>query len=67
MVKQAMYAKSKWPALIKAHRIKLGETQGQFGQRFGVSFVAVHHWEKGTYDPPAEVIRWLYAEGVLTP
>lgn len=67
MVKQAIHKKEDWPKLIKAYRKSLGENQEVFGKRFGVSYVAVHYWETGRYDPPAEVIHYFYVEGVFTP
>lgn len=38
------------PEMVKAAREKLGETQAQFAERFGVYQTTVHRWE--TDGPP---------------
>lgn len=48
-----------WAKLLKQKRRQLGETQAEFGKRFGVSFVAVSYWEAGKRDIPGEVTWWL--------
>ena len=48
-----------WATQIKALRLKLGETQAQFGDRFKVSQVAVSLWESGENEPPAMVFMFL--------
>lgn len=48
-----------WAALIKTTRKQLNETQEVFGARFGVTYAAVSDWERGRYDPPANVTWWL--------
>jgi transcriptional regulator with XRE-family HTH domain len=45
--------------LIKDLRLSLGETQTEFGERFGVSQVAVTYWEDGSNDPPSAVMLLL--------
>ncbi len=44
---------------IKHVRISLGETQAQFGSRFGVSGIAISHWELGRSKPNMQRLRAL--------
>ena len=55
----------KWAEIIKQKRKELGETQAQFGARFGVTYNAVSAWENGIADPPGEVTWWLVQEGAV--
>ena len=48
--------KPEWAVLIKALRKHYKETQTEFAVRFNVTQVAVHYWEIGTYEPPADVL-----------
>jgi transcriptional regulator with XRE-family HTH domain len=48
-----------WPALIKAARLRLGETQTQFAKGFGVAPNTVSRWETGAYEVSLEAINWL--------
>lgn len=48
-----------WAIKLKAIRIKLNESQEQFGTRWDVSKMTVSYWEAGTYEPPAKVLIWL--------
>lgn len=54
-----------WGELIRKKRTELGETQAEFGERFGVTYVAVSLWEAGKRDVPGEVTWWLVQEGVV--
>lgn len=45
-----------WAMLVRALRKQLGETQEQFGKRFGVTQVSVSLWESGDNEPPAKVL-----------
>lgn len=60
---QAVKQKPRWSTLIKQKRRQFRETQTEFGARFGVSDVAVSYWERGIYDPPADVTWWLFKGG----
>ena len=53
----------KWAEMIYNARKNLGETQAEFGVRFGVTYVAVSLWETGKRDVPGEVTWWLVTEG----
>lgn len=44
---------------IKQVRAALGENQAQFGSRFGVSGIAISHWELGRSKPNAQRLRAL--------
>lgn len=55
----------KWGEIIKQKRTELGETQAEFGARFGVTYVAVSLWEAGKRDVPGEVTWWLVQEGAV--
>lgn len=48
-------------AKIEELRNRLGETQAEFGDRFGVEQVSVHRWETGK-SPPARKYQSLIAE-----
>ena len=48
-----------WAVKIKARRLFLGETQTEFGKRFGVGKVAVSQWELGKAEPGADVLVWV--------
>lgn len=56
-----------WPALIKAARLRLGETQAQFAKRFGVATNTVSRWETGAYDISLEAIDWLLESMSMKP
>lgn len=51
--------KSNFPELIKRKRLEFGETQSDFGKRFGVSHAAVSDWESGKSEAPYAVTEWL--------
>jgi transcriptional regulator with XRE-family HTH domain len=51
-----------WAVKIKKVRLLLGESQRQFGKRFGVSQVAVAYWEMGENDPKPSVLLYVYRE-----
>lgn len=53
-----------WPELIKQKRLELGESQTEFGKRFGVSHASVSDWERGISEAPYAVTWWLHEEGV---
>jgi len=56
----------KWAELIKQKRTELGETQTEFGSRFGVTMVAVSLWESGKRDVPSRATWWLTHEGAIS-
>src|SRR5690348_9455977 len=39
------------PSAIRSLRKRLGESQAQFGERFGVSQITVAYWERGRSQP----------------
>ncbi len=43
--------------IVKQFRKELGETQTQFGDRFGVTANTVSRWESGIYQVPNAVIE----------
>lgn len=49
---------------IKAKRKQLGETQAQFGKRFGVSHAAVSDWEAGKSEAPYKVLEYFLSKEV---
>jgi DNA-binding transcriptional regulator YiaG len=51
-----------WAAKIREKRQELGETQAQFGARFGVTQVSVSKWEAELAEPPAAVTWFLYRQ-----
>lgn len=51
-----------WAPLIRHYRLKMGETQTEFGKRFGVSPVAISLWESARRDPPGVVTWWVYMQ-----
>lgn len=60
---QANTQKPDWPRLIFEARERLGETQEEFGKRFGVVASAVSLWENGLREAPYEVTWWLHNGG----
>ena len=47
------------PNEIRAVRAWLGESQDEFGQRLGVSRIAVARWETGARNPSGPVVKLL--------
>lgn len=47
------------PALIKAKRLSLSESQSKFGKRFGVTHAAVSDWEADKSEAPYRVISFI--------
>ena len=54
-----------FPELIKSARLKLGETQAEFGKRFGVSHASVSQWETGVSQASYKVISFVVANYLL--
>ena len=52
------------PQQIKGKRKDLGETQAQFGKRFGKSHAAVSEWEAGKAEAPYVVIEFCLPRSV---
>lgn len=48
-----------WSQLIRALREQLGESQEQFGIRFGVTKMTISYWERGEFEPSHDAIRTL--------
>jgi len=49
------------PTIIKAKRKSLGETQTEFGSRFGgIRASSVSNWEKGVFKAPYRVISFAF-------
>jgi len=55
------------PQQIKEKRKDLGETQAQFGKRFGKSHAAVSEWESGKAEAPYVVIEFCLVRSVKCP
>lgn len=51
-----------FPQLIKQTRIKLKESQGEFGKRFGISHAAVSDYERGTSEAGYDVINFVLGQ-----
>lgn len=55
-----------WPDLIKEYRLSLGLSRKGFGERYGVSRIAVIHWEQARNEAPYavtwDVMVWLEGE-----
>lgn len=49
----------KFEELIKNKRIKLKETQEEFGKRFNVSHASVSDWESGKSAAPYKVLYFI--------
>lgn len=49
----------KWSQLLQRLRDQLGESQTEFGARFGVTKSAVSQWENGQTSPTSENMREL--------
>ena len=56
-----------WAINLKKYRLQWGLDQKEFGRRFGVSAMAVSHWEAARNEPPARVLAWiLEASGAMS-
>ena len=55
------------PQQIKEKRKELGETQAQFGKRFGKSHAAVSEWESGKAEALYVVIEFCLVKSVKCP
>lgn len=49
-----------WAVMIKELRLRLDESQEQFGARFGVTKMSVSYWESGQADPPSAVLMFVF-------
>ncbi len=56
---KGLYDTNNWSELVKIKRELLGESQGAFGKRFGVSHAAVSDWERKVSGPPGAVTWFL--------
>lgn len=48
-----------WAKSLKKCRKEADLSQAEFGDKFGVSAMAVSYWESGTNEPPAKVLFWI--------
>ena len=48
-----------YKVLMTKARIALGETQEEFGKRFGLSAMAISHYELGTRQPHKDIVYFL--------
>lgn len=48
-----------FPDLIKAVRLRLGETQDEFAKRFDTQGNTVSRWESGQYQAPYSVLWFV--------
>lgn len=48
-----------WAQLLQRLREQLGESQEQFGERFGVTKMSISRWERGESEPTPDNIRTL--------
>jgi DNA-binding XRE family transcriptional regulator len=54
--------KNKWWEKMKRLREAAGQSQEEFGARWGASRMAVSYWERGIYEPSAEVLIWVITQ-----